>query len=237
MTAKPQITWIGSPNFGYPPGAHGRQGHKVVAVVQHIMQGTLSGTDSWFKNAASGASAHFGVGKDGTIHQYVDINDAAWANGVMQKPDMAIPWLKECWDKSVNPNLLTVSIEYEGAHSTDAKGNITAPDWKPNEVQYQAGLALTKWLCETLGITPDPHTILGHFQIDAINRPYCPGPRFPFTRMLKDLTPPPAWTPQSEVDKALASGIISAPHDPDAPVTWWQLCAVANHVLDLVKKG
>ncbi|MFF9287499.1 peptidoglycan-binding protein [Streptomyces griseosporeus] len=48
-------------------------------VVLHIMQGTLWGSDAWFRNPAAQASAHFGVGKDGTILQWVDTKDRAWA--------------------------------------------------------------------------------------------------------------------------------------------------------------
>jgi hypothetical protein len=48
-------------------------------LVLHIMQGTLGGTDSWFHNTASRVSSHFGVGKDGTVYQWVDTADRAWA--------------------------------------------------------------------------------------------------------------------------------------------------------------
>lgn len=47
-------------------------------LIVHIMQGTLNGTDSWFRNPAAQVSAHFGVGKDGTVYQWVDTNDRAW---------------------------------------------------------------------------------------------------------------------------------------------------------------
>lgn len=46
--------------------------------VTHIMQGSLAGTDSWFHNPASQVSAHFGVGKDGHVIQWVDTSDQAW---------------------------------------------------------------------------------------------------------------------------------------------------------------
>lgn len=48
-------------------------------VVLHVMEGTLSGTDSWFRNRASQASAHFGIGKSGEVYQWVDTEDRAWA--------------------------------------------------------------------------------------------------------------------------------------------------------------
>ena len=54
-------------------------------MIIHIMQGTLAGSDSWFRNPAAQVSAHFGVGKDGTVIQWVDTSDTAWhamaANG------------------------------------------------------------------------------------------------------------------------------------------------------------
>lgn len=53
--------------------------HPTRGLILHIMQGTLDGTDAWFKNPASQASAHFGVGKDGRLLQWVDTADKAWA--------------------------------------------------------------------------------------------------------------------------------------------------------------
>lgn len=46
--------------------------------IVHVMQGTLRGTDSWFRNPAAQASAHFGVGTDGTCYQWVDTDEMAW---------------------------------------------------------------------------------------------------------------------------------------------------------------
>ena len=72
------------------------------------MSGTLIGTDSWFANPASKVSSHFGVGKNGEIHQYVKLENTAWANGVVKNPNW--PLLQN----GVNPNYYTVSIEHEG---------------------------------------------------------------------------------------------------------------------------
>lgn len=48
-------------------------------LVLHIEQGTNKGTDSWFHNPKAQASAHFGVAKDGSLIQWVDTDDTAWA--------------------------------------------------------------------------------------------------------------------------------------------------------------
>ncbi|MFC9604528.1 N-acetylmuramoyl-L-alanine amidase [Streptomyces niveus] len=50
----------------------------VHGVLLHIMEGTLDGTDSWFRNPDSKASSHFGVGRDGRVFQWVDTDDRSW---------------------------------------------------------------------------------------------------------------------------------------------------------------
>lgn len=73
MARMPGATW--RPTNNCTPG--GQQ--SVRGIVLHIMEGTLDGSDSWFKNPDSQASSHFGVGKDGRIYQWVDTADRAWA--------------------------------------------------------------------------------------------------------------------------------------------------------------
>src|SRR5512136_587272 len=99
-----QITWIGSPNFGYPDGTHGRNGYAPIGVVMHIAEGTLAGCDSWFNSPNNpGSSTHYCIGKQGEIHRYVDETDAAWGNGQVKSPTW--PLLIQ----GVNPNLYTIS--------------------------------------------------------------------------------------------------------------------------------
>jgi hypothetical protein len=62
------ITWIGSCNK-----TPGRGGFRPEAIVIHIMEGTLGGTDDWFNNPASKVSAHYGIGRNGQVHQYVPL--------------------------------------------------------------------------------------------------------------------------------------------------------------------
>jgi hypothetical protein len=47
-------------------------------LILHVMQGTLAGTDSWFRNPAAQVSAHFGIGKEGAVYQWCDTADTAW---------------------------------------------------------------------------------------------------------------------------------------------------------------
>lgn len=84
------IIWIGSPNH-----YQGRNGYHITHITLHIMVGHLTGTDSVFQHP-SGASAHYGIGADGTIHQYVNENDGSWS------------------DANYASNNSTISIEHEG---------------------------------------------------------------------------------------------------------------------------
>ena len=88
------IIWKGSPNH-----YTGRQGYGVTHITLHIMVGYLAGTDSTFANSASQASAHYGIGADGTIHQYVSERDGSYSDA----NDMS--------------NCSTISIEHEGGMS------------------------------------------------------------------------------------------------------------------------
>jgi N-acetyl-anhydromuramyl-L-alanine amidase AmpD len=113
------------------------------------------------------------------------LGNAAWANGIdfargydAYKSERSIAWIDKCWRERVNPNLVTVSIEFEGN-----------PGEPLTDAQYAAGLALIKWLCKECDIAPTGEFIVGHYQIDRVNRRSCPGPAFPWARLFSDLNP------------------------------------------------
>lgn len=87
----PQATWKPI------PGNHTTGGCNPRNVIVHTIEGSLTGADSWFRNPASRVSAHFGVGYDGRIIQWVDTNSRAWANA--------------------SANSIAISIENEGKGS------------------------------------------------------------------------------------------------------------------------
>jgi N-acetylmuramoyl-L-alanine amidase len=163
----PSIKWIGSPNYH-----KGRGGYKVLAIVNHVMCGTLAGTDAWFNDPKSQVSTHYGIGKDGSIHQYVKDEDTAWAVGLTDKP--ISPLIRQY--PGLNPNYYTISIEYEGY-----------PQDGLTEAQYQSALWLHKQLIQKFGIPVDETHITGHFAFDTVSRSDCPGPKFPWDRLYKDL--------------------------------------------------
>lgn len=91
------IIWKGSPNH-----YTGRNGYGVTHITLHIMVGYLAGTDSTFANSDSQASAHYGIGSTGEIHQYVSERDGSYS------------------DANYMSNCSTISIEHEGGMSDGA---------------------------------------------------------------------------------------------------------------------
>ena len=181
---KPEIKWVGATDF-----RAGRQGHVPIAIVNHIMVGTMGGTRQHFNNPNDGVyvSAHFGVGKDGSIEQYVRLSDTAFHCGIVKAASwpLLIP--------GENPNSYVVGIEHEGY----AEHGLT-------EEQYQATLSLHKWLIYeeiprifNTDITPTVDTIIGHYRINSIDKAFCPGPLFPFERLIKEIRP---YTTYEEVE-------------------------------------
>ncbi len=153
-----------------------RAGQKVVAIVDHITAGGKWGVLEHFSNPDNDASSNYLVNRDGSIWEFVAPSKAAWANGILQNPDMNIGWLAECVNQGLNPNRRTISIEHEGT-----------PFKALTEEQYQATLKLHLWLVEVYQIPVDAAHIIGHYVITGIDRANCPGPVFPWARLYHDL--------------------------------------------------
>lgn len=145
------VQWLGSPNM-----ETGRVGYRPEAIVVHIMEGTLSGTDSWFANPASAVSAHYGIGMGGQIHQYVAESDTAWHAGRRWKATWRLI------RPEVNPNLYTIGIEHEGQAATP---------W--SDAMIAAGTRLAAEICNRWSIAVDRDHLIGHREI--YTRKTCPG--------------------------------------------------------------
>lgn len=157
------IGWNGSPNFS------SREGFRVIAIVDHITQGSTPGCIDWLCNPASQASAHYVVSKAGVITQLVHDADKAWHAGVVKAPSWSLY-------HGNNPNLYTIGIEHEGLSGD----NLTA-------LQYQATLWLHRDLMKKFGIPADTEHIIGHYRINSVDKAGCPGLGFPWVRLMKDL--------------------------------------------------
>jgi N-acetylmuramoyl-L-alanine amidase len=154
-----------SPNF-----TPGRRSYKPEAIVIHIMQGSLTGTDSWFSNCKAKVSAHYGVGKNGEVHQFVNEKDIAWHAGVITSPSWSL--IKKAPNGLyINPNYYTIGIEHEG--TVDA-------DW--TDAMYQSTSTLIADISKRWNIPIDRNHIIGHHEIYAVKA--CPGHKVDFTKLI-----------------------------------------------------
>lgn len=163
---KPPVMSNPSPNHGYPGD------YKPETVVWHITAGSGASALSWLTNPASNASANYVITEDGKVHELVNPEagqqGAAWANGQVDKPNMANPLVRSWIDAGINPNRRSVSIEHAGQSSMGKGGSLT-------KAQIAATIRLTAWLCGRFGIVPDRAHIIPHAFIDSVNRANCPG--------------------------------------------------------------
>ena len=169
-------------NFGV-----GRNGQTVQAIVMHIASGRLAGVFPTFNTPGIQVSAHFCIAQDGTVEQYVSVDDTAFANGLGWQAERN-QWLNPrgkivtpSWQyliPQINPNSYTVSIEHEGW-----------PQDKWTDAMYMANHRLLLWLAEKFNLTITPRcTLIGHNEIDPIDKPNCPGPNVEFERIAQDIT-------------------------------------------------
>jgi hypothetical protein len=149
---------------------HGRDGHDPIAVVMHIAEGPMSAIDSWFTNPASEASAHYAIAKDGSITQYVQETDAAWANGQVRAPSWPL------LIAGINPNLYTISIETEGK---------SGEPW--TDAMLNSAIWLIRDIASRWSIPLDEQHIIGHCEIDSVTRANCPGTGVPWFTLLDEL--------------------------------------------------
>ncbi len=162
------IKWIGSPNYSE------RRGQIPFAIIFHIMDGTLAGTDSWLQNKSSGVSYHYGLGNRGEIHQYVQEEFAAWHAGKVDNPT---------WKHygGINPNWITIGIALEGR-----------PGDPVSEEMFNSLLSLTADIVTRRRIEVNREYLVGHYEIRTPARANCPGPAFPWNKLLQELASPTA---------------------------------------------
>lgn len=215
-----KIEWVGTPNY-----RGGRNGKKIVAIVDHITAGSYPGCLTWMQNPKAQASAHYLVNRAGKILQLVKDEDTAWHAGKVNKPSWSL------YDGS-NPNRYTIGIEHEGID-----GNLTEP-------QYRATLWLHRHLVNKHGIPVDREHIIGHYRIDSVNRQNCPGPKFPWDRLFADLKggteavpDVPAWKLQAMKDAVRAGIIMPNIHKPEEPADKAFVLAVVLNAMKKVKEG
>jgi N-acetyl-anhydromuramyl-L-alanine amidase AmpD len=166
------IEFLGSPNL-----TPGRNGHDLVTepryVVIHTMVGTIASANARFQQASQEVSAHYGIGLDGRIVQWVREEDAAWHAG------------------NFEVNLDSVGIEHEDGGAFDSP--------RPDAL-YRASAELVRDICQRYGMPIDAQHIRPHkafsatrcpdaLDLDRIIREAAPGPAVqtaPRTHVVQD---------------------------------------------------
>jgi N-acetylmuramoyl-L-alanine amidase len=126
----------------------------------HTNAGTLASTLGWFARAESGVSAHYLVGLDGRVVQFVEESDTARHAGRVLHPTAAL-----VREERTSPNLYTIGIEFEdggnplGVRRTDA--------------QYRSGALLIGRVAARWQIQLNRTHVIGHREIFAAKD--CPG--------------------------------------------------------------
>jgi peptidoglycan hydrolase-like protein with peptidoglycan-binding domain len=107
--------------------------HDIVCL--HTMVGSLSGTDAFFKNDGyGGTESHFGVGANGTVYQWQDLDHAADAN------------LKGNWHV-ISIETADIGPEFATWNTHDGSA---VPAW--TDLQVDAIAHLVAWCCRRYGI-------------------------------------------------------------------------------------
>lgn len=150
------IVDIPSPNF-----TAGRSNFRPGAIVIHIMEGTLRGTDNWFQNPNSKVSAHYGIGKNGDVHRYVIETNTAWHAGRVNAPSWTLI-RRTANGNFVNPNLYTIGIEHEGNELSE---------W--TDEMYKTSADLIRDISQRWNIPLDRSHVVGHHEIYSLKT--CPG--------------------------------------------------------------
>ena len=191
--------------FQVPSPKHyaGRSGSPVIALVHHRMVGTLKSTDSTFTTGTRQASTNFGVGYDcgraghptglagAHVHQYVDVDDAAWGNGNL---DATGEW-DDIYGATPNPNFRTISIEHHdngGAAAGSGRKGVVPPEVLAVSIELDRLLLAGDWgawkaagihsgsdvagaaIADQVGrIVPGPRTLVDHHFISGRLKPSC----------------------------------------------------------------
>lgn len=147
-----------SPNYA------NRNGYKPELVVVHCTDGYFPGDLKFLQDPKGGAagpvSSHYLIAPNGDVHQLVQEDKMAWANGRVDKPTAKLK--KDLLGKYVNPNLYSISIEV----SVRAKEQIST-------AQDASLKLLIQDICTRNDILQTRDNIIGHREIYSLKT--CPG--------------------------------------------------------------
>lgn len=129
---KPLVTQVPAHPNNYSKNIYPKTG-----IVLHWIVGSLASAGKTFQDPNRKASTQYGIGKDGTIHQFVEDKYTAFHAGATY-------------------NRSHLSIEHEGGHLYNGQRV------KPSPECHKASIKLVAWLCKTYNIPCDRKHIIRH---------------------------------------------------------------------------
>jgi N-acetyl-anhydromuramyl-L-alanine amidase AmpD len=160
----------------YPSPNFFTGGLKIKAVVLHGTAGPLRASLDTLTNPRNdkpelAVSSNYVIDLNGDIYRLVSWwhGHRAYANGIINNPDERVKWLMACIGTRVNPNMCTISIEHVASAQSMTNHN------KMTDAQFYSSLWVVKTLLHDCGLEANEQTVLGHYQIDSVNKAYCPG--------------------------------------------------------------
>lgn len=129
------------------------------------------------------------IARDGRISQLVDIRNTAWANGTSQKPERKVYYGDATSDivqkVKGNANDYSISIEHEGIYKkTHGKLSLDQMNASIKLIRYIQSCVINEF---GILIPFDREHIIGHYEINPLTRPHCPGEDFPFDEIINQL--------------------------------------------------
>jgi N-acetylmuramoyl-L-alanine amidase len=171
------------------------------AVVIHVIVGSLRTADAWFGDARAHVSAHYGIGKDGVVHQYVEEFDTAFHAGTVERA--AWPLIRT----GLNPNAHTIGIEHEGFEDSA---------W--TDAMYASTAALVRAAAGRWGFPIDARHVIPHRDIRATKT--CPGRVADLARIVTEAggAAPPAIVIPASVSVRTNANVRRGAPSVEAPI-------------------
>ncbi len=232
---KNEIIYVGNEHTNFSS----RKGTIPDTIVNHIAQGSKESCIDWFtSNTNTQSSAHFLVCENGDVYQFVKIKDMAWSNGLFLK-DIKKAKSQKVKNRYINPNRYTISIEHEGIYEK-TKGELTDKQLKSS---INLHLYIIDYIYDNFKtiINADRENIIGHFDIDPIRKPFCPGNKFPFDTIINEINKEKFFTDVENhwakkdilylTEKKILSGYPDRTFRPEEYITRGEIASILRNII------
>jgi LysM repeat protein len=169
------------PKWEQPPWIRDLAGKmKPIAIVDHIMVGFLRTMVAWASNGESKVIVHFGIDVNGRIVQFQPVHTPGRHASAINSPESKLVRERGQDKNTTGANGYTIGIEHEGTPaplSSNDSASIRKVTWSKSnpwpDAMVRSSIKVKVWCfknVDSLG-EPSADTIIGHYAVDARNRP------------------------------------------------------------------